>query len=87
MGRPRTPIGTFGEIHYQTPSGQIRARARYRDDDGQARRVSAVGSTQKSAERKLKEQLGHRTSRTNYNEITPDTGSRSSSTSGSTTLT
>lgn len=73
MGRPRTPIGTFGEIHYEkTSSGQIRARARYRDDDGQARRVSAVGLTQKSAERKLKEQLGHRTSRTNYNEITPD---------------
>lgn len=73
MGRPRTPIGTFGEIHFEkTPSGQVRARARYRDDDGQVRRVSAVGSTQKTAERKLKEQLGNRTSRTNYNEITPD---------------
>jgi hypothetical protein len=48
MGRPRTPIGTFGEIHFEkTPSGQVRARARYRDDDGQVRRVSAVGSTQK----------------------------------------
>ena len=56
MGRPRTPIGTFGEIHFEkTPSGQVRARARYRDDDGQVRRVSAVGSTQKTAERNLKE--------------------------------
>jgi hypothetical protein len=73
MGRPRTPIGTFGEIHFErTPSGQVRARARYRDDDGQVRRVSAVGSTQKTAERNLKEQLGNRISRTNYNEITPD---------------
>lgn len=73
MGRPRTPIGTFGEIHFEnTPSGQVRARARYRDDDGQVRRVSAVGSTQKTAERNLKEQLGNRTSRTNYNEVTPD---------------
>jgi hypothetical protein len=73
MGRPRTPIGTFGEIHFEkTLSGQVRARARYRDDDGQVRRVSAVGSTQKTAERKLKEQLGNRTTRTNYDEITPD---------------
>lgn len=79
MGRPRTPIGTFGEIHREkTPSGQVRAsglvraRARYRDDDGQARWVSAVGLTQKTAERNLKEQLGNRTSRTNYNEVTPD---------------
>ena len=73
MGRPRTPIGTFGEIHYEsTQSGQVRARARYRDDDGQVRRVSAVGSTRKTAERNLKEQLSTRTSRTNYNEITPD---------------
>ena len=56
MGRPRTPIGTFGEIFFEkTPSGQVRARARYRDDDGQVRRVSAVGSTQKTAERNLKE--------------------------------
>lgn len=73
MGRPRTPIGTFGEIHFErTPAGQVRARARYRDDDGQIRRVSAVGSTQKAAERKLKEQLGNRASRTDYNEVTPD---------------
>jgi len=73
MGRPRTPIGTFGEIHFETtPSGQVRARARYRDDDGQVRRVSAVGSTQKTAERNLKEQLGNRTSRTNYSDVTPD---------------
>jgi hypothetical protein len=55
VGRPRTPIGTLGEIHFEkTPSGQVRARARYRDDDGQVRRVSAVGSTQKTAERNLK---------------------------------
>lgn len=71
MGRPRTPIGTFGEIHFEkTPSGQVRARARYRDDDGQVRRVSAVGSTQKTAERNLKEQLGNRTSRAPHDSCT-----------------
>lgn len=41
MGRPRTPIGTFGDITYvKMPGGRVRARTRYRDDDGQVRRVS-----------------------------------------------
>jgi hypothetical protein len=38
-------------------SGRVRARARYRDDDGQVRRVAAIGSTQKTAEHNLKEPL------------------------------
>ncbi len=72
-GRRRTAIGTFGEINFEKlPSGQIRARTRYRDDDGQLRRVSAVGATQKTAERNLKETLAARTSRTTYTEVTPD---------------
>lgn len=67
------PIGTFGEFSYQKmPSGQIRARTRYRDDDGQVRRVSAVGATRKAAERNLKATIARRTSRTSYTEITPD---------------
>lgn len=38
MGRPRTPIGTFGEISFtKAPKGQVLARTRYRDDDGRVR--------------------------------------------------
>jgi excisionase family DNA binding protein len=46
MGRPRTAIGTFGEFTYVTASnGRIKARVRFRDDDGQLRLVQATGST------------------------------------------
>lgn len=61
MSRPRTPIGTFGEIDFTTnPGGRVRARVRFRDDDGQLRRVEAAGSTRKAAERHLKEKLASR---------------------------
>ncbi len=61
MARPRTPIGTFGEIDLRTnPDGSVRARARFRDDDGQLRPVEATGPTPKSAERNLKEKLARR---------------------------
>jgi hypothetical protein len=44
MARPRTPIGTFGDISYINASGdQFRARTRYRDDDGKVRRISRPG--------------------------------------------
>lgn len=72
-GRRRTPIGTFGTIYFEKlPSGQVRARTRYRDDDGQLRRVSAAADTQKAAERSLKEAIAARASRTTYTEVTPD---------------
>src|SRR3954454_8720503 len=61
MARPRTPIGTFGEIYFEKASGgRARALARFRDHDGQLRRVQATGSTPKYAERKLKELLAQR---------------------------
>jgi hypothetical protein len=44
MARPRTPIGTFSYV--KTAGGQVLARTRYRDDDGQVRRVSATGAAQ-----------------------------------------
>ena len=72
VGHARRSEPSARSTSRRRPSGQVRARARYRDDDGQVRRVSAVGSTQKTAERNLKEQLGNRTSRTSYNEVTPD---------------
>lgn len=73
MGRPRTPIGTFGDITYvKMPGGRVRARTRYRDDDGQLRRVSATGSSNKDALRALKASLAQRTSHVTTGEITRD---------------
>ncbi len=61
MARPRTPIGTFGEIRFdQQGNGRVRALARFRDHDGRLRRVTAMGETQKAAERNLKEVLSDR---------------------------
>lgn len=73
MARPRTPIGTFGDITYvKTPQGQVRARTRFRDDDGQVRRVSATRSDRKSAERALKAVLAKRASHMASGELTAD---------------
>lgn len=64
MPRPRTPIGTFGEIRFEAQAnGRIRALARFRDHDGRLRRVTATGDTRKAAERNLKEILADRIER------------------------
>lgn len=61
MARPRTPIGTFGEIYFEkTHDGRARALTRFRDYDGQLRRVQTTADTPKSAERRLKEVLAER---------------------------
>ncbi|MGB2934631.1 MAG: tyrosine-type recombinase/integrase [Nostocoides sp.] len=61
MARPRTPIGTFGEIYYdKTPGGRFRAFARFRDHDGQLRRVQTTGVSQQAAARRLKALLAER---------------------------
>jgi len=73
VGRPRTPIGTFGDITYvKVSADRVRARARYRDDDGRVRRVSATGATNKQAERNLKQVLARRPSHVAAGEITGD---------------
>jgi integrase len=61
MGRPRTAIGTFGEFTYVPASnGRIKARVRFRDDNGQLRLVQATGDNRKSAERALKQKVTRR---------------------------
>lgn len=61
MGRPRTPIGTFGIIATRIhPSGNHVAKARFRDWDGKNRLVQATGSSRSAAERKLKQKLAER---------------------------
>ncbi|MFW6077942.1 MAG: tyrosine-type recombinase/integrase [Hyphomicrobiales bacterium] len=61
MGRPPLPVGTYGKVHLlQMPNGQYRARAAFRDHDGQTRKVSRFGPTKAAAERRLKEALRDR---------------------------
>src|SRR3546814_14627589 len=65
MARPRTPIGTFGEIYYEkAPGGRYRAFARFRDHDGILRRIQATAASQQSAASKLKELLAERVEQT-----------------------
>ena len=52
-GRPRTVLGTFGEIAV-TDSGRYRASTRHRDLDGRLRKVSATATSKKGAEALLK---------------------------------
>jgi hypothetical protein len=74
MARPRTPIGTFGEIEFKKlPNGTIRARTRFRDHDGQLRHIEASGDTRTRAEHRLKEKLAARNGySTGFGELTPD---------------
>lgn len=74
MGRPRTPIGTFGTIGHRTlPSGRYEARARYRDWDGKSRLVQVVAASRAAAERELKKRLAQRSLfQPGLDEMTPD---------------
>jgi integrase len=61
VGRPALPLGTFGKILFvQHPSGQIQARAKFRDYDGRIRLVAKSGRTRAAAERALKAALTNR---------------------------
>lgn len=55
MGRPRTPINTYGRttVALMTP-GRWRARTRYRFDDGILRQVERFGETRAKAELNLR---------------------------------
>ncbi|WP_232819032.1 hypothetical protein [Homoserinimonas sp. OAct 916] len=57
-GRPRLPIGTFGSIRtVAVGAGRFRAPTRFRDRDGQARQVTATGSSRNQAVTALKVDL------------------------------
>lgn len=61
MARPRTPIGTYGDLEFTTlPNGSVRARVRFRDYDGKIRRVESTASSRAVAERRLKQKLAQR---------------------------
>ncbi|MGZ4531323.1 MAG: hypothetical protein ACXV5Q_00200 [Frankiaceae bacterium] len=60
-GRPRTEIGTFGEVRLFDLGGRYRAFARFRDLDGLLRRVTATARCRRTAEALLKRRLRDRT--------------------------
>jgi hypothetical protein len=78
VARPRTPIGTFGAISFEsTPDGRVRALTRFRDYDGRLRRVTATASTPRAAERRLKELLADRTEQSvGQGELNPSSSFR-----------
>ncbi len=60
-GRPRTAIGTFGEVHVSELGGRHRAFTRFRDLDGRLRKVTATARSRRAAAALLKERLRDRT--------------------------
>lgn len=66
-GRSRLEIGTYGDISTaNTPAGTIRAEARFRDWDGEVRKVTAVGPTVKAAKQALRQKLARRSTATGF---------------------
>ncbi len=59
-GRPRTPIGTFGQIAVVDLGGRYRAMTRVRDLDGRLRKVTATAPSSRAAQTLLKERLTNR---------------------------
>jgi hypothetical protein len=54
-------VGTFGKIGFiEQSSGEIQARARFRDYDGRTRLVAKTGPSRAAAERALKKELSSR---------------------------
>lgn len=75
-GRPRTPIGSWGDITViTTRTGNKEARARFRDADGKLRLVSARGRSETAAKRALMDKLTARSAATasSTGGITPAT--------------
>ena len=55
MGRPPLPVGTAGKVTFVALStGQVQARAKFRDFDGRIRLVAKHGRSRAAAERALK---------------------------------
>lgn len=60
-GRPRLPVSTFGSIRtIEVAPGRFRATTRFRDWDGQTRKVTATGSSRNAATTVLKTDLAQR---------------------------
>lgn len=74
MGRPRTAIGTFGDISVKAGPRAFIASTRFRDWDGKLRRIEATGSSRSSAKAELKKRIAQRGERiAGSNVLTGDT--------------
>lgn len=60
MGRPPLPVGQYGAIKHNEVPGGFQALCRYRDTDGETRRVTAVGKTKSAATTALKARIDER---------------------------
>lgn len=57
----------------QTPAGTVRAEARYRDWDGEVRKVTTTAGTARAAKQALRKKLGQRGTATRFGTtLTPD---------------
>lgn len=72
-GRPRTSIGTYGEIYVMTRRDRCVAETRIRDADGRLRKVTASAGSQRAATARLKERLLERPSRGVNGALSPST--------------
>lgn len=59
-GRPRTSIGTFGDIRLVDLGGRYRAETRYRDLDGRLRKVRATAPSARAVRSLIKDRLAAR---------------------------
>lgn len=74
MARPRTPVGTWGDITCtELRRGCWEAVAWFRERSGKLRRVTKRGGTKKSAENTLKQKLTELADEVRGKTITPDT--------------
>ncbi|HET6916682.1 MAG TPA: hypothetical protein VFH56_11390, partial [Acidimicrobiales bacterium] len=74
MGRPRLPLGTWGEISVQhVGPSKYKARARFRDTTGGTRPVARFGQTKAEAKRRLLEALAEERGHVQASAITRST--------------
>jgi integrase len=73
-GRSRLEIGTYGDISTtRTAAGSVRAEARYRDWDGEVRKVTATDTTARAAKQALRKKLAERSTMTGFGTaLTPE---------------
>lgn len=70
VGRDRLEIGTYGDIGtVRTTAGTVRATTRYRDWDGEVRKVTATGANARAAKRALRAKLARRSTATGFGAV------------------
>lgn len=72
MSRPRSPLGTYGEINSFRDGERWVARSRYMDYDGVRRQVQKTGATKDAAVRALRAALRDRKGGPGAGDLTPN---------------